>query len=315
MGVAAPADGYKRFVHYAAHKTTTSLPRLIVESLMAGVWVAVYGHCCMSVAAFFYNPAKPSSAAIQRLAYGILFPGAFVAIAFTGTELFTGNTAAMTMWVLNKFSDNVKHQKHHKMFADFTSTIRPALRVCGVSFLGNFFGAVLGAWLLSYQSNVFSLSNSIEATPQHAYLMFLGHHKTSYRWFGVFSLAIGCNMLVCLASWCTVIIGDGAGKIMAMWFTVGVFAMGGFEHIIANFYTLSLFFMVAPVCVGDGATRLLARIIFRNWVPVCLGNIVGGCFFTGTTWWFTLAPTTNNYIRASAKETSLLLDKSARYAY
>lgn len=36
----------------------------------------------------------------------------------------------------------------------------------------------------------------------------------------------GCNALVCLATWCVVVTDDGAGKVAAIFYTVGVFAMG-----------------------------------------------------------------------------------------
>lgn len=84
------------------------------------------------------------------------------------------------------------------------------------------------------------------------------------------SSGIGCNALVCLATWCVVCSDDGAGKILAMFYSIGVFAMAGFEHIVANFYTLTIAAMMGY------KNHNFWEIIWRNWVPVFIGNLIAG---------------------------------------
>lgn len=304
MSVLSPTEGYAAFLRYADHKTETPLGRLLVQGMMAGLWVAVYAHACIAFAGYFYHPTQPATATYSRLVYGALFPGAFIPVALTGTELFTGNTAAMTVLLLNTLSVPKKHRT--TQLGPAQQKIYKILRVCELSLLGNLIGAVLGSALLSYASSTFSLSQGTSPSPA-SYLMKMAQSKVSLNWSGALVLGIGCNMLVCLATWCTLIIKDGAGKILAMWFSVGTFALGGFEHIVVNFYILSLYWMTADVSVGSGAFHLLGRIIFHNWVPVCIGNVIGGCIFTGTVWWYTLSPLPTRHIRL--EETPEYLDQ------
>lgn len=267
MGVLSPYEGYKSMVKYASHKAKLPIDRLILQSFMAGLWVAVYGHCCTYFSGLFYSPTSSVPSAIPKLMYGILFPGAFIAVSFTGTELFTGNTVTMMLFLLNGL------KKGNRLLRFLAS-----VRIWMLSLLGNLIGAVIGALILSHLSGVFY------EQPQGAFLNALGEGKVKHGFVPNLVLAIGCNMLVCLATWCTLIIEDGAGKILAMWFTVGVFAMGGFEHIVANFYTLALYLM------QSAHPYPLSSVILYNWLPVCLGNVIAGFLFTAGTWWYALSP-------------------------
>eukprot|EP01069_Polyplicarium_translucidae_P001430 Polyplicarium_translucidae@DN1659_c0_g1_i4.p3 len=49
----------------------------------------------------FYFPESQWSSGVSTLVYGAIFPGGLMAISFTGCELYTGNTAAMWMNVLD----------------------------------------------------------------------------------------------------------------------------------------------------------------------------------------------------------------------
>lgn len=263
MGVLSPSEGYVSMVKYASHKAKLPVDRFLLQSFMAGFWVAVYGHCCTHFSGLFFKSQLP----LPKLIYGILFPGAFIAVALTGTELFTGNTVAMMLFLLNGA----------KRKSGLVSALA-AIKVWAMSLIGNFTGAVIGALVLSHASGVFRSGDPME------FLSAMGKAKIEHGFVSNLSLAIGCNMLVCLATWCTLIIEDGAGKILAMWFTVGVFAMGGYEHIVANFYTLSLYMMTV------GGIKSLASVVVQNWIPVCLGNAIAGFVFTGFTWWYSLSP-------------------------
>lgn len=278
MTVASPADGYKKCIQYADHKLYLSVPQFMVQSFMAGLWVAVYGHCCTVASSGFFDGTDSH---VAKVVYGLLFPGAFVAVAFTGTELFTGNTAVICLYTLNNF-----HSK------DFFKICLRASRVLLISYIGNFIGAVFGAFMLSYLSDTFKNQQCAD------FLNSMADHKTYNGFFPNLLLAIGCNMLVCLATWTTVIIGDGAGKILAMWFTVAVFAMGGFEHIVANFYTLSLAWML------DTSRFPFFKVLAKNWIPVTIGNMIAGFILTGSSWWFALSPRPDHHYNVEHKESN-----------
>lgn len=268
MEVLSPHEGYEKVVHYGDHKARLRVDRFIVQAFMAGLWVAIYGHACTFISSLFYNPDDSIAAdRFSKVAYGSLFPGAFVAVALTGTELFTGNTAVMSIYTLNSL-----RQK------DFMQKLYSAISVLVFSLVGNYAGAAFGAYFISFLSKAFSTKTG------QRFLFAMADHKINERFVSNLTLGIGCNMLVCLATWTTLIIADGAGKILGMWFTVAVFAMGGFEHIVANFYTLTLAVML------DSSRYSFGRVLVKNWIPVCIGNILAGVLFTGFVWWFTLSP-------------------------
>lgn len=197
------------------------------------------------------------------MAYGVLFPGAFVAVVYTGTELFTGNTVTMFMLLFN----------------DGRRAVAPMFRIWGVSLIGNLAGAVLGAFLISWASGVFE-----EGSSQRLFLFSMTKKKVEHGFGENLILGIGCNAMVCLATWCVVVTDDGAGKVLAIFYTVGVFAMGGYEHIVANFYTIT-----AAHMLGYNATTF-GEAVWRNWIPVLIGNVLAGTLFTGMLWWYALHP-------------------------
>ncbi|XP_026190069.1 uncharacterized protein LOC34619862 [Cyclospora cayetanensis] len=206
MVVTASPDTYYHLLEYGMRKTRLRPDRLLLQSFMAGVYVGMAGHCCTTIAGGFSvqdgDPlAVPKS--LQKLIYGMLFPVAFIAIIWTGAELFTGNTMTMLVCILEK-------------------------RIKAYNLLLN--------WLAS------------------------------------------------LLVWFVIATDDGAGKILALWFPILAFCVGGYEHIIANFYTLQAALMAgAPVSVGD--------VIVKNFIPTLLGNLVGGCCLIGAVYWYNFYPT------------------------
>lgn len=134
------------------------------------------------------------SKSTQKLVYAMLFPVAFIAIIWTGAELFTGNTMTMLVCILEK-----------------------RIKVCHLvinwlsSLFGNWLGALFVAYFLSY------LTGALEDKNVTYFLYNTAKDKTSYSFGGCFLRAVGCNAFVCLAVWFVIATDDGAGKIMAMW--------------------------------------------------------------------------------------------------
>lgn len=46
MPVAAPSEGYIKMINYGQKKAQLRLDQLLLQSFLAGLWVAIYGHCC-----------------------------------------------------------------------------------------------------------------------------------------------------------------------------------------------------------------------------------------------------------------------------
>jgi len=106
--------------------------------------------------------------------------------------------------------------------------------------------------------------------------------KCSLTFVQAFTLGILCNWLVCLAVWMSIGAKDTTGKILAVFFPIGLFVAAGFEHSIANmfFIPVGLFAAQAPWTECMGSTPLTWETFFvANLLPVTLGNIVSGGVF------------------------------------
>eukprot|EP00917_Polyrhabdina_sp_WS-2016_P026232 GHVP01056328.1.p1 GENE.GHVP01056328.1~~GHVP01056328.1.p1 ORF type:complete len:337 (+),score=45.87 GHVP01056328.1:86-1012(+) len=270
MTISAPPETYQRLIEYGIKKVQLRLDQLFLQSVAAGFWVALYGHLCTVIGSALFS-SNPGMAGVL---YGVFFPGAFIAIIVSGSELFTGNTVTMVTCFLDK-----------------KCTILQLLRVWGVSLLGNFVGTTFMAAVLSMLVGAFDPN-----TEAYAYLEYLAIKKVNYGWGEALLLGIGCNSMVCLALWAVVCSNDGAGKYIALWFPIAAFAAGGFEHVIANFYTLQL-------AVFKGVPNISYGEIWGfNLVPVLLGNILAGTVFTGTLWWYNFHPRESELERFTEEE-------------
>ncbi|CDI76813.1 formate/nitrite transporter, putative [Eimeria acervulina] len=145
------------------------------------------------------------------------------------------------------------------------------------SFFGNWLGALFSAYFLSY------LPGGYDQDPLYSYMCYVHHSKTSYGFGECFLRGIGCNALVCLAVWNVTGCDDPASKILSLWFPIVSFCVAGYEHIIANLYTLQLTLMMG--CPGS-----LADVIVKNLIPTFLGNVVGGCVLIGAVYWYNFYP-------------------------
>ncbi len=100
-----------------------------------------------------------------------------------------------------------------------------------------------------------------------------------------FIRGILCNILVCIAVWSAFAAKKVSGKLMMSFWPVMIFVLCGFEHSIADIY-----FGVAALLTakeyGIAAQGLTAgTFLFRNLLPVTLGNILGGAGIVGCGYW------------------------------
>ncbi|MFE7915165.1 MULTISPECIES: formate/nitrite transporter family protein, partial [Bacillus cereus group] len=81
-----------------------------------------------------------------------------------------------------------------------------------------------------------------------------------------------CNWLVCLALWLAYGTSDFVGKIIGIWIPIMAFVVIGFQQVVANMFVIS-----AVIFAGHLTWMDLAR----NFVPVFIGNVIGGAGFVG----------------------------------
>lgn len=258
----ASPETYHHIIEYGLRKTSLRFDRLLLQAFMAGVYIGMAGHGCMCLAGGI--PTDPSdtrsiSKSMQKFVYASVFPTAFIAIIFTGAELFTGNTMTMLICLIERR----------------ITFLHLVINWLG-SLLGNWLGTLFAAYFLSY------LPGGYDTEPLNSYLCHMAEVKVSYGWGACFLRGIGCNVLVCLAVWNVTACDDASGKILALWFPIVTFCIAGYEHIIANMYTLQLALM-------SGCSSI-PEVITGNLIPTFLGNVVGGCVLIGAVYWYNFYP-------------------------
>jgi formate/nitrite transporter len=173
--------------------------------------------------------------------------------------------------------------------------IKPAslLRNWFFVYAGNMMGSVMLAYFI-YRSGQLDFSGGMLG----GFTLKLASYKTGMSFSHAFFLGILCNWLVCLAVWMAAAANDVTGKLLAIFFPIWLFITSGFEHCVANMYYIpaGIFsksvprFVEQAIHLGASAESIASlgwgTFVINNLVPVTAGNIVGGGFFVGLTYWF-----------------------------
>jgi len=152
--------------------------------------------------------------------------------------------------------------------------------------VANFIGAII-IMLIFYWSGLWKTADGAlgAAAVKTAYT------KVSLTFTEALVRAIGCNWLVCLAVWMALAARQTIGKIFAILFPVMAFVALGFEHNVANMYFIPTGIVFAqnltlPLAEGIDVNALTwANFLLKNFIPVTIGNIIGGAVFVGMSYW------------------------------
>ena len=201
--VKSPGDALKAVYEAGIYKAGLPMNVLIVQSIMAGLYIAVAGQTFLSLGGGILGT--------------IFFPTGLLAVTFASGELFTGDSLIFVASVLgNKVS------------------VLKLFRNWSVAWIFNFAGCLLWAGLLSYASG------ALEDAGQSDFAVQVALKKANQPWMQIFLKGIGANFLVCLGIWQGTCAEEAAGKIMGLWFPVAAFVIMGFEHCIANQFFIPL---------------------------------------------------------------------------
>jgi formate transporter len=110
------------------------------------------------------------------------------------------------------------------------------------------------------------------------------------------ALGVLCNALVCLAIWLSYSARTTSDRVLAIVPPVAAFVACGFEHSIANMYFVpyawllvtgapDTFFESIGHARSEYASITLDAFVFRNLLPVTLGNLLGGGGLVGGVYW------------------------------
>ncbi|MCH7322810.1 formate/nitrite transporter family protein [Solibacillus sp. MA9] len=223
----------------------------LMLALLGGLFIG-FGMLTFIVIGGMLTPAEvPYVKIIQAAVFGI----ALCMVMLGGVDLFTGNNLVMTIGALEK-----------------RTSWLDLVKVWIVSYGGNFVGAYLCAWLLVMTGYVVG--------DLAAYVEKVTHLKTSASFSELLFRGIYCNVLVCLAVWCTYRVKSETAKIALIFCCIFPFILGGFEHSIANMMVFSVASMIP-----QGAVFSIDH-FFHNLIPVTIGNALGGALL-GVAFWLT----------------------------
>lgn len=226
-----PKETSDALIESAQNKITMPTKKRLLMSIMAGMYISLGGHGFLVT---FENVFIRAS----------VFPVGLMLIVIVGGELFTGN-CLMTFALL---------QGKIKVYDYFKSLVQVLL--------GNFIGCLLIVSLL-YLGGIYNNPALSEPIAQ------LANIKLSLTLTEAITRGILCNILVTLGVWFSTAAKDTTGKLLGCWFPIMLFALSGYEHIVAN-----MFFM--PMAVLLNPTISTLDILLNNFLPVTIGNFIGG---------------------------------------
>jgi formate/nitrite transporter len=252
---------------FGTAKMACSWPTVVVLGVLAGAYIA-FG-AMLSATVGFDLPAK-MGLGFTRFMSGAVFSTGLMLVVIAGAELFTGNNLMVCGAASGKIPFG--HMLAH----------------WGVVYLANFAGAVLMALLFVF-SGLWTLGDGAlgAAAVKTAY------SKVSLSFLQALLRGIGCNWLVCLAVWMSTASRQTIGKIFAIFFPIMAFVALGLEHSVANMYFIPAGLLlrdaagVAAPQGADPAALSWLSFLWRNLLPVTVGNIIGGGVFVAVSYWST----------------------------
>ncbi|ULT59361.1 formate/nitrite transporter family protein [Neobacillus drentensis] len=182
-----------------------------------------------------------------------VFPIGLILIVIAGGELVTGNMMALPIAVLAKRATIVQLMKNWLLLL-----------------ISNFIGAIFVAYFFGH------IVGLTETGPFLNKTVAIAEEKIHQTFIQSFISAVGCNWLVCLAVWMAFGSNDIVGKMCAIWLPIMGFVAIGFQQVVANMF-------VIPAAIFSG--HFTWGNYFINFVPVLMGNSIGGAVFVAFIYW------------------------------
>jgi formate/nitrite transporter len=255
-----------------AKRAEASAIRKANRDVVSAFFLAVQAGSFIAFGAAFYTLAIHDSmlgVGLTKLIGGLTFSLGLILVVIAGADLFTGDT----LMVMGCFTGKIK--------------VWQMMRSWLFVFLGNLAGALAIVAMVYFSGHWFNGSTSVGAKA-----LSIANHKVNLTFVQALTSGMLCNILVCLAIWLCYSSRSVTDKILSILFPITAFVAMGFEHSIANMYFIpaGLLLKGNPAVVGllngaDLSNLTLWGFLFRNLLPVTIGNMVGGAIFVGTIYW------------------------------
>jgi formate/nitrite transporter len=246
-------------------KATSPWLSVFVLGILAGAYIGFGGLLSTTVT---FDAAAKWGIGFSKILAGSAFSVGLMLVVIAGAELFTGNNLMVSSVMMREI------------------TLGTMSKRWAVVYLANFIGSIFLA-LLFYYSGLWKTGDGALG----AAAVKIAYNKVALSFGEALWRGIGCNWLVCLAVWMALAARQIIGKIFAIFFPIMAFVAIGFEHSVANMY-----FIPTGILLMNGAgftnvpgvdPNLLGWVNFlwRNLLPVTIGNIIGGVVFVGMSYW------------------------------
>lgn len=234
----------KALGNLAAKKTSLMKTRplaYLTLSMLAGIYVGIGVLLIFTIGGLLSDSGFPGTKILMGVSFGI----ALSLVVMAGSELFTGNNLVMAVGIQNKkvrFSDSLK--------------------LWGLCWIGNLLGSLLTALLFLY--------SGLAAGSVGSFIAKASLGKMSLPAGELIMRGILCNLLVCLATWCSIKLKSESGKLIMIFWCLFAFITAGFEHSVANM-TLLAIGILNPFGEMLSWSGYAYNLFF-----VTLGNMIGG---------------------------------------
>lgn len=241
--VKSPRDAYVAFAEKGASNAKMAKAKILHQSVLGGCYVGFGGLLSLCIAGGLggIGAANPG---LPKMAFAALFPVNLLLILTTGGQLFTGNSASVAA---ARFEGLVRWREFGKSLS--------------VSLAGNVIGCGILACAAFY---IGALSGGTAELCLETAV-----NKCRATWGQTVVKAILCNWMVSLAVFLANASNDLAGKLVGCWFPISTFVAIGLEHSVANMF-------IMPAALLLGAPLTAADVLFRNIIPVLIGNAIAG---------------------------------------
>ena len=259
-----PAEMAKRAEASAIRKANRDMVSAFFLAVQAGSFIALG-------AALFTHVVHDMQLGmgLTKLIGGMSFSLGLILVIIAGADLFTGDT----LMVMGCFTG--------------ASRISRMLKGWVFVFLGNLVGS-LAVLFMIYMSGHWLGNGGLVGAKALA----IANHKVNLTFTQAFASGMLCNILVCLAIWLCYSSRSVTDKILSIVFPITAFVAMGFEHSIANMYFVPAGLLlkhnpeiVALLNGADLSNLTIPGFLFKNLLPVTIGNMVGGAIFVGTIYW------------------------------
>lgn len=265
-------ETYEAVLDYAKYKATARWWKILILGIMAGAFIGM-GY----LGAFTLQGQMSPDPMLQKFLFGAIFPVGILLCVFLGGTLFTSDSLASLPVLAG------------------TMKARSAFKSWGLVLLGNFIGAFLMA-LIAVGANFYAAGKDFtdaagvihKASGNRAALISFAEHKFDVKWYAALASGILCNIVVAGATWMASSTKSATAKFFLLWLPITLFALAGFQHIVANFFVFWSWILDYAIhkdaytgSWAENATtgRQVGEWFYNNLIPTTIGNWLGGAVF------------------------------------